>query len=97
MEKITEEGRKQLRHLIDLVWNHVHEDESVPSTMLADELIDKAFEISEESQIKQIIEDAKSLKIRLVRRHEFQNASNMRDIEKFYIEKLEELLKSKEK
>lgn len=96
MEKITEETRKQLRHLIDLVWNHVHEDESVPSTMLADDLIDKAFEISEESQINQIIEDAKSLKIRLVRRHEFQNASNMRDIEKFYIEKLEEHLKSQE-
>ena len=95
MEQITEEGRKQLRHLIDLVWNHVHEDESVPSTMLADELIDKAFEISEESQINQIIEDAKSLKIRLVRRHEFQNASNMRDIEKFYIEKLEELCTKK--
>ena len=97
MENITEENRKQLRHLIDLVWNHVHEDESVPSTMLADELIDKAFEISEESQLNQIIEDAKSLKIRLVRRHEFEKASNMRDIEKFYIEKLEELLKSKEK
>ena len=97
MEKITKEGRKQLRHLIDLVWNHVHEDESVPSTMLADTLIDKAFEVPEDESLTQIIEDAKSLKIRLVRRHEFQNASNMRDIEKFYVEKLEEVLKSKEK
>ena len=90
MEKITEETRKQLRHLIDLVWNHVHEDESVPSTLIADDLINKAFNVSEESEIKQIIEDVKSLKIRFVNRMEFQNASNMRDIEKEYLRKLEE-------
>ena len=90
MEKITEETRKQLRHLIDVVWNHVHEDESVPSTLIADDLINKAFNVSEESEIKQIIEDVKSLKIRFVNRMEFQNASNMRDIEKEYLRKLEE-------
>ena len=89
MENITEETRKQLRHLIDLVWNHVHEDESVPATQVADNLIDKAFDISEESQINQIIADAKSLKVRLVNRQDYQNASNMRDVEKQYLKELE--------
>jgi len=90
MERITEETRKQLRHLIDVVWNHVHEDESVPSTLIADELINKAFEISEDTEIKQIIEDAKSLKIRLIGRQDYHHASNMRDIEKEFLGKLEE-------
>ena len=90
MKKITEETRKQLRHLIDLVWNHVHEDESVPSTLIADDLINKAFEISDESQIKEIIEDAKSLKIRLIGRQDYQYAAAMRDLEKEYLAKVKD-------
>ena len=35
-------GRHFLRHLIDVVWNHVTESEEVPSTQLADMLIDNA-------------------------------------------------------
>lgn len=30
---------KRLRRLIDLTWGHVHEDESVPSTSIHDQLI----------------------------------------------------------
>ena len=37
------DNREFLRHLIDVVWNHVHEDESVPATAVADELIGKAI------------------------------------------------------
>jgi hypothetical protein len=39
---IKTDDRKFLRHLIDVVWGHVYEDESVPATAVADELIDKA-------------------------------------------------------
>ena len=46
---ITIEGRKQLRHLIDVVWNHVTESEEVPSTLVADELIDKALKLIEDA------------------------------------------------
>ena len=35
--------REQLRHLVDVVWQYIWEDESVPSTATADELIDKAL------------------------------------------------------
>ena len=42
-EAITEEGRKALRHLVDVVWQHIWEDQSVPATAVADELIDKAL------------------------------------------------------
>ena len=82
---VTIEGRKQLRHLIDTVWNHVHEDESVPSTVLADDLINKAFEINKAIETEQIIEDAKSLKIRLIERHDYKNATAMRNLEKEYL------------
>lgn len=44
-------NRKQLRHLIDVVWNHVYEDESVPSTLVADSLINKALK-NENNRIK---------------------------------------------
>lgn len=44
-EAITTEGRKQLRHLVDVVWNHVTESEEVPSTKIADMLINKALNI----------------------------------------------------
>ena len=40
---ITAEGRKVLRHLVDIVWQHIWEDQSVPSTAVADDLIDKAL------------------------------------------------------
>ena len=35
--------RKKLRELIDVVWNYVYEDTSVPSTSTADMLIDKIY------------------------------------------------------
>ena len=35
--------RAFLRHLIDVVWSHIYEDKSVPSTHVADQLIDKAM------------------------------------------------------
>jgi len=44
-EAITTEGRKQLRHLINVVWNHVTESQEVPATRTADMLINKAFNI----------------------------------------------------
>lgn len=53
--------------------------------------INEVFDTSEKLQINQIIEDAKSLKIRLVSKHDFENASNMRDLEKDYLKKLDEL------
>jgi hypothetical protein len=37
------DNREFLRHLIDVVWSHVYEDESVPATAVADELIEKAY------------------------------------------------------
>ena len=37
--------RESLRHLVDVVWQYVNEDESVPSTHTADKLIDKALNI----------------------------------------------------
>lgn len=43
-EKITAEGRKQLRHVVDIVWNYMTESEEVPSTPLADKLIDDAID-----------------------------------------------------
>ena len=43
-ESITLDGRKFLRELIDVVWQHIWEDESVPATSTADELINKAIE-----------------------------------------------------
>jgi len=91
MEQMTKEGRKQLRHLIDLVWNHIHGNESVPPTILADDLINKAFTVSEDVLLTQLIEDAKSLKMRLVSRQHFHHASNVRDIEKHYAEELAKL------
>lgn len=44
-DAITTEGRKQLRHLIDIVWNHVTESKEVPATRTADKLINEAFNI----------------------------------------------------
>ena len=46
-------NRKRLRHLVDLVWQHIWEDQSVPSTTVADELIDRALlvEISENKEL----------------------------------------------
>ena len=41
-DAITEEGRKFLRHLIDVVWNYVTESTEVPATSTADNLIDEA-------------------------------------------------------
>jgi len=35
--------RTQLRHLVDVVWNEAHEDESVPDTEWADRMIDYAM------------------------------------------------------
>lgn len=43
MLNIKDTERKRLRELVDTVWSHVYEDESVPSTSLADTLIDKVF------------------------------------------------------
>ena len=40
---INTDNKEFLRHLIDVVWNHVHEDESVPATAVADDLIEKAI------------------------------------------------------
>jgi len=44
-EAVTTEGRKQLRHLIDVVWNHITESKEVPATRTADKLINEAFNI----------------------------------------------------
>jgi len=41
-EVLTEEGRRFLRHLIDVVWNYVTESTEVPATSTADNLIDEA-------------------------------------------------------
>jgi len=38
-------NRESLRHLVDVIWGHIYEDESVPSTYVADQLIDKALHI----------------------------------------------------
>ena len=46
-ESITLDGRKFLRHLIDVVWNHVTESKEVPATYVADDLINKAIESHE--------------------------------------------------
>ena len=46
-ESITLDGRKFLRHLIDVVWNHVTESEEVPATYVADDLINKAIKSHE--------------------------------------------------
>lgn len=35
--------RDFLRHLVDVVWGYAYEDDSVPSTYLADQLIDKSM------------------------------------------------------
>ncbi len=35
--------RRRHRQLVDLVWNHVTQSETVPSTKVADQLIDQAF------------------------------------------------------
>lgn len=45
MTQISEKKRKELRHLIDVVWGYIYEDESVPATSTADELIDKALNL----------------------------------------------------
>jgi len=42
-EPLSEKDRKKLRELIDVVWNYVYEDTSVPATSTADMLIDKVF------------------------------------------------------
>jgi len=36
-------NRESLRHLVDVVWQHIYEDESVPATYVADELINKSL------------------------------------------------------
>ena len=38
-------NRDSLRHLVDVIWGYVYEDESVPSTHIADQLIDKVLKI----------------------------------------------------
>lgn len=36
-----EPSHQTMRDLVDVVWSHIYEDESVPSTQVADELIQK--------------------------------------------------------
>ena len=47
-DAITTEGHKRLRHLINVVWNYVTESEEIPSTIVADKLIDEAFNVTKE-------------------------------------------------
>jgi len=49
---IDQTERKRLRELVDAVWSHVNEDESVPSTSTADKLIYKVFNQNEETKNK---------------------------------------------
>ena len=41
---LTEEGRRFLRHLVDNVWQHIWEDQSVPATSTSDKLINEAID-----------------------------------------------------
>ena len=43
-QKIDDDQRKFLRHLIDVVWMYINESQEVPATSTADKLIDKAME-----------------------------------------------------
>jgi hypothetical protein len=46
-------NRTFLRHLVDIVWSHVKESEEVPSTKLADDLIEQSLNSQPESVVKE--------------------------------------------